>query len=277
VSLLESYGEDLGETARLRVGDSADDITEATSLMAILGAAIGDPLAPRLWAYVEENPSAEAPFELHAVVYIARLLERVPVQPASFAYTIDGSRTVIDLETGESFQLTLTATQRAGLTLEQLTGEIGVASAWREPVAPTAFKPDPDIVIRRSRTPSGAIGTGSLVRIDLTVTFRPHAPAGCHQVSELVPSGLVPVGRGASWYVDEEEPQPQSGVVSPYAQVGQRVWFCAEPTAQERVVHLRYYARVITPGTYVWEPTMVESRTAPDRAALTRAARVTID
>ena len=61
-----------------------------------------------------------------------------------------------------------------------------------------------------------------------------------------------------------------------YAQTGQRVMFCAEPTAKTRTVRLRYYARVITPGTYIWEPAIVESRTDPDRAALTPMGKVTI-
>jgi hypothetical protein len=275
VSLLESYAEDLGQTVRLRVGGSTGDITVATSLMAILAAATGEPLAPALWSYVEANPSADEPYELHAVAYVARLLGRVPVQPARFAYTIDGNRTVIELDTGESFQMTLTAAHLAGLSFERLSGEVGVASTWREPVAATAFTPDPDLTLRRSRTPSGPVTAGTLVRVDLTVTFGPQAPAGCHQVSELVPSGLVPVGQQASWYVGEEEPVP-ADVVLPYAQSGQRVWFCAEPTARQRVVHLRYYARVITPGSYVWEPAVIESRTAPDRAALTGTTRLTI-
>jgi uncharacterized protein YfaS (alpha-2-macroglobulin family) len=39
---------------------------------------------------------------------------------------------------------------------------------------------------------------------------------------------------------------------------------------------LRYFARVITPGRYVWEPAIVESRTAPDRAAMTKEVAIRI-
>ncbi len=62
----------------------------------------------------------------------------------------------------------------------------------------------------------------------------------------------------------------------PYAQIGQRVTFCAEKTPKTGVIHLRYYARVVTAGTYAWEPTIVESRSATGRAALTKASVVTI-
>jgi hypothetical protein len=275
-SLLDSYGEEMGAAARLRVGGSATDITAGTALMAMLAAATGDRLAPALWAYVEDNPSPEAPFELHAVGFVARILDRLPVMPASFAYTLDGRRTVVELDTGETLQLTLTPSQRAGLVFERLAGELGVATTWREPVAPSAFEPDPDLELRRSRTPAGTASTGDLVRIDLTMTFGAQAPAGCHQVTEHVPSGLVPVGAETAWFGDDGDPLPSAGVQTPYAQTGQRVSFCAAPTTRTRTVRLRYYARVITPGTYVWEPAIVESRTGPNRAELTGASSVTI-
>ena len=276
-ALWADHGEEVAGSARLRVGDSAADITAGTSLMAVLSAATGDPRAPALWAYVEANPSSSAPQELVAVAYVDRIIDRLPVEPASFAYVIDGKRTEVELDTGETFQLDLTAAQRASLEIQPLKGSIGIASTWREPVAATTFKRDPDISVRRERTPAAVVRTSDLVRIDLLVRFGSKAPAGCHQVSELVPSGLIPMGPMESWYAEEiEDDSPRIDVTTPYAVVGQRVMFCAEPTRQDRSVRLRYYARVITPGTYRWEPAVVESRTSPDRAALTRETTVAI-
>jgi hypothetical protein len=271
--LWAAHGERLGGEARLRVGDSTADITDATARMAVLAAAVGDPLAPALWAYVAENPSTDVPFELLAVAFVDRLIERLPVEPASFAYVVDGKRTVIELETGETFQLTLTAAQRASLRLEVIEGTIGLATSWREPVAASTLVRDPDVTISRARTPAAVVGTADLVRVDLTVRFGPKAPAACHQVTELVPSGLIPIG--PNLHVEEDGNVP-AGITEPFAVVGQRVLFCAEPTKKQRTVRLRYYARVITPGTYVWEQAVVESRTAPDRAASTPRATIRI-
>jgi uncharacterized protein YfaS (alpha-2-macroglobulin family) len=114
------------------------------------------------------------------------------------------------------------------------------------------------------------------VTVDLTVRLGAKAPKGCHLVTDLLPSGLVAVGRLEGWVdPDDEEPAPKD-VGYPYAQVGQRVSFCAERGKGMTVVHLRYFARVVTAGTYAWEPTIVESRTATGRAALTAATVVTI-
>jgi len=274
--LWDRHGEEVAGSARLRVGDSADDIAAATSLMAVLAAATGDARAPAFWAYAEANPRAKAPYELLAVAYVDRLIDRLPVAPAQFAVVLDGKRTVVDLDVGDSYQLSLTAAQRSGLRIETLAGVIGMTATWRESVGTSAIKTDPDIRIQRTRTPAAVVDASDLVRVDLVVRFGSKAPTGCHQVTELVPSGLIALGATARWSYGPDEADEPPGVVGPFAVVGQRVTFCAEPTRKDRTVRLRYYARVITPGRYVWEPAVVESRTAPDRAAMTKEVAVRI-
>ena len=274
-SLWASHGEETAGQARLRVGEDADDVTDATALMAVLAAAIGDARAPALWAYVEANPSATGPYELFGVAFVEHLIDRLPVEPASFAYVLDGQRTVIELDTGDSFQLALTAPQRSALRIEPIGGSIVVTSTWREPVAASSIKRDPTISITRSRTPAD-IRTSDLVRVDLRVTVDAKAPTGCLLVTELVPSGLIPMGPMTRWYYGDEDSRPAGGVASPVSVVGQRVTFCAEPTKKHRTVLLRYYARVISPGRYVWEPAIVELPTDAARAAMTKVTAIRI-
>ena len=113
-SLISEYGEGFDGEARLRVGETAADISDGTALMAILAAATGEPLAPSFWAYVEANPNADAVHDLHAIAYVERLLDRLPPKAVSFAYTIGGTRKVVDLEPGETFTMTVTATAARG-------------------------------------------------------------------------------------------------------------------------------------------------------------------
>ena len=278
-ALTADHAERLGEQARLRVGTSAADITTATALMAVLTAAVGDSRAPLFWAYVEANPAVDQLQVLPAVAYVMHILDRLPVQPASFAYTLDGTRTVVALLASSSFELTLTAARLASLKIERITGSIGVTTTWREPIRPTALQPDPDVTISRTVKPSATIASADLITVDLTVTFGPQAATGCHQVTELVPSGLTPVGLLAAWIdpgTENAGSVPADGVVSPYDQSGARVFFCAEPTAKLRTVPLRYYARVVTPGTYAWEPAIAESRSQEGHAALTSAGEIVI-
>jgi hypothetical protein len=275
-SLETEYGEVTTEQARLRVGDSAADITAGTALMAMLAAVNGDPLAARFWSYVDANPGTDAPYGLHAVGYVTRLLEHRAPRTASFAYTIAGKREVVELGAGEAFQFSVTHAQLGSLSIEPVNGQIGVTTSWQETVAPSAFTKDPDLTISRRMTPSGRIGTAALVTVDLTVKVGAKAPTGCHLVTDIVPSGLVPVGNLQGW-VDPNDDRPALAEVDyPYAQIGQRVSFCADKGTNKGVVHLRYFARVVTSGTYSWEPAVVASRTSNNRAALTKATVVTI-
>ena len=173
--------------------------------------------------------------------------------------------------------MAVTAKQLTALTIEPVSGEIGVTTSWREAVKASSLEPDPDVTIRRKVTPSGTIGAADLVTVELTVDLGASAPSGCHRVTEFVPSGLVPVGNLAGWVDPETGEVPPGTATFPYAQIGQRVYFCAETSSSGHVAHLSYFARVVTSGTYTWEPALVESRTGPDRAALSKELVVAID
>jgi hypothetical protein len=274
-ALVKDYGEAAGDEARLRVGDDAADVSTGTSLLAMLMAAVGDPVASRYRAYVDANPSVEATYALHQVGYVARVLAHRAPQAAAFAYTVDGTRRVVDLQPGEGFQLTLTKAQLATFSVERLEGEVGVAGSWSESVKASSFEKDPDVKIQRTVKPSGTVGGGDLVVVDLRVTFGPKAAKGCHRITELVPSGLVPVSV-LHGLVDPDTGEFRTDVSYPEEQTGQRVVFCAEYDPKRPTVRLRYVARVITIGTYAWEPTIAESRSGADRAAIVPADEITI-
>jgi hypothetical protein len=272
-----AVGQQSGSLARLRVGTTAADITAGTALAAALAAAVGNPLAGRFWAYVAANPAVDRIEVLPAIAFATHMLDRLPVSPARLAWTIAGTRHVVDLGRGESIQLVLTPTQLASLTIDRLAGSIGVTTEWREAVAPSAFAPDPDLTITRSVQPAGPIHAADLVVVDLNVSFGAQAASGCRQVTELVPSGLAPVGAESRWYdPDNEDVPPDDGVVLPYDQSGPRVFFCVEPTSTRRTFTLRYVARVVTPGTYVWEPAVAQSVGGEAIANLTAATTLTI-
>jgi hypothetical protein len=275
-SLSDAYLERLGSMARLRVGSNKNDIATATALMAILAAWDGSPIAPALWDYVTGNPSADELHSLHAIAFTERTLERLPAQAARFAYSVDGTRHVVDLAPGETFSLVVDRAQRATLTFEPLAGQAGLVTTWLKPARASDFVADPDVRITRVVTPSGRIDDGTLVRVDLFVRFAQRAANGCRQVTDLLPSGMAPLGMMARWPYEDEESGPSSDVTLPYDQTGQRVFFCAEPTRKDRTADLRYYARVVTPGRYVWEPAVAQTTGSSNRAALTAGGTVTI-
>ena len=273
--LVDDVGESIDDdAARLRVSDSGHDVTAATALMALLTAELGDPLAPRFWRYVVANPSTELTTSLPAVGAAAAALDRAAPETTSFAYELDGERTVVELDAGDSFRMMLTERQVRSITVEPVKGEVGVTTTWREPLDVDDLASEPGLSIQRRMDPPGAITPGDLVVVDITVDLPSNAPSGCHPVTEVVPSGLVPVGNLYQVY-DPDSGNAPPDHVAPYAQIGQRVYFCAENEPSGG--RLRYVARVVTGGTYTWEPTVVGARTGTDRAATTGSSVVEID
>ena len=152
-----------------------------------------------------------------------------------------------------------------------------MTTTWREDVQPAVFTADPDLTITRSILPASSITASDLVVVELHVTFTAQAANGCRQVTDLVPSGMAPMGPDSRWFnPDFDEQLPDDGVILPYDQTASRVVFCVGPTEKRREFTLRYVARVITPGTYAWEPAVAQSGTDESIANLTPATSITI-
>ena len=200
------YGERLGPWLRLRVGSSLDDTIEATALVALIGATVGDPAAEAAEAYVEDEPRRDDLFNLQKVGYIARVLERTPAEAAR-------SPTPSAASSGRSTSKPATRSRsrspppsRPTFTARPAAGRVGVAVSWDAPVDPATLTPDPSLTLTRTVVPPGRSRSDRLVEVTLRATFGPQAVAGCYSVVDVLPSGLAPVG---------EE--------------GQRVAFCLSP------------------------------------------------
>ena len=204
------------------------------------------------------------------------MLEHASLKPATFAYEVGDERKVVELEPGGTFRMAVTAKQLTALTIEPVSGEIGVTTSWREAVEASSLEPDPDVSIRRQVTPGGTIGSADLVTVELTVDLGPIAPSGCHRVTEFVPSGLVPVGNLAGW-VDPETGEAPPATATPRT----RRSASASTSAPRRVRAGMSPACVTLLESYVRDVHLGAGargiRTGPDRAALSNESVVAID
>jgi hypothetical protein len=268
-ALLEGHGERVDAWVRHRIPDDPDATSTATVRLAAIAAAVGDPLAPQMADYVVANPAGETVPDLELLSYSRQLLARAPSSSASFAWTVDGDRTTVDLDPGESWSVSLTPAQQATLRLEVLTGAVTVVLQGRSVVDPSDVETHPDIQIRRVTPLEGVAGAG-FVEVELEATFRGLAPMGSYDVTELVPTGLAPVEN--AWVGPDDD-----GIAWPIEVVGQEVRFSVarDPKGPD-TVRLRYRARVVNEGTYVWEPAALHYTSAPSIVALTPPISVAV-
>jgi hypothetical protein len=273
--LLGKYGQRRGASIRLRVGESLDDTIEATSLVSLVAAQLGEPFAPELEAYVDANPAADDLYNLQQVAFVTRMLDRTPSTAARFAYTMNGQRTVVDLEPGQSYSLVLLGAQRRGLAFEPLTGSVSVSTTWQVARDVSTIEPDPEVAITRTVLPAGDIPSTTFVEVRLTATFGPQVVTGCYVVTDLVPSGLAPVTR--LQIPAGEDPAGDPGrFVTPWEIEAQRVSFCVGREKSKRSVEMRYFARIVSPGEYLWEPAVIQSTAAAESINFTSVRRITI-
>jgi hypothetical protein len=267
--LLTHDGERLGEWVRLRVGD-LDATVAATALLSVVAAGLGDPVATGLAGYVVSNPGKETTLALELAAYAARGLERTPAGAASFAYTVDGKRSVVLLEPGNAFTMSLTADQRSGLSAEPISGQVALAVQSRVTVEPGTLRPYAGLTL--TRAVPATLPADRLVVVDLTATFAEGAPEnGCYDVMELVPSGLAPLAIGSGG------PDGETGVIWPSSVIGQAVTFCASNDARTaHTARMRYMARIVNTGTFTWEPAIMQLAGAPEMLALATAGTTTI-
>jgi len=267
-AVLRAGGQRLGPWVRLQVGSSLDDTFEASGLLLLLAARLGDPIAGDVARYLAEQPSHGQIFPLEQLAYVEGALERLPKTAGRFAWTVDGERHEVTLDPGGATSLVLTPSQRRTLVLEPLAGSLAVATTWT--ATGGALPADPTIHIKRIVTPATESPDDRLVNVVITVSFGPQAPDGCYRLTDLLPSGLAPVVAGAGWDDDPED----AGVWRPYEVDSQRVSWCVSPRDNQHAYG--YWARVVTPGEYLWEPAVVQSEVAPSVGAATEATTYTI-
>ena len=276
--LLEEFGQRRGNSVRLNVGLDQDDILEATSLAAILGASLADDWAPLLFDYTTSNYTKDTLIYLEQISFLAEAMPNLSAAPVRFAYTLHGQRTEEDLERGSSLALLLTPEELRDLNLEALEGTLGIATSFLAPFDPDSVQPDPAVSVSRSyggqTADRATIEEGELVRITIAYKLGPQAIDGCYQVSDLLPSGLKPITRLYQWATPEDQGGITGYVDYPYAIEGQRVSFCVYRDSKQ--LPLVYYARVIGKGTYTAEPAVIQSQKAPESINLTGSLPVEI-
>ena len=266
--LLETAGQRLGPWVRLTTGTTLDATLEASGLLLLLAGRLGDPISHEVSKYLAEVPSKERVFPLEQIGYVTGMLDRLSRDAGRFAWTVSGQRHEVELPPGGGYTLVLTSQQRATLKLERLKGELAVVTTWTSSDAP--LPTSSSISIERSVTPGGDAPEDRLVHVRITVTFGPQAAPGCYRLVDLTPSGLSAVSATAGW-PDDEGTGYANG---PYSLDAQRVSWCADPADRSHVYE--YSARVVSPGTYRWEPAVLQYELAPGVGASTSGTTYSI-
>jgi len=272
--LLSSHGLRLGSWVRVDPG-AGEDASLQTARLAIVAASLGDPVAAGMDAFVAANPPKTTSVALERALAAQGWAKRVPGASAVAAITVDGARRELTIQPDIPASIVLTPAQAATARLEPVSGSVLAVTSWDGALDPASLTPAKGQQLVRTVSPAGTIGPTDTVIVTLRVTLGTEARDECWRVTDLAPSGLAPVDGGGRWGEDENGNPVWTGT-SPDFVDGQRVEFCVTRDPKQPVQTLRYVARVVTPGTYLWEPAVLQSEVVPDQGVVTDPATVTI-
>jgi len=245
---------------RVYTGANRSDILEATSIIALLAAKLQMPEREGLHRYTVRNHTLDLLVNIERLSFIVHEIENTTSANASITYSFFGEEITRDLSQGRSFTLRIPTQNINEFDLLSVTGEVGAVSINRVPLEDIEIV-DNDITIQRrfyrhgSRVRTNTFEQGDLVRVELTVDFSRKDILGSYVVTDFLPAGLVPVSNSAGFGSIVSVP----GGWRRATVEGQRVMFHIHNWRFNNTQTFFYYARVVSPGTFIAEGSLVQN------------------
>lgn len=242
---------------RIDTEKSKDDILECTALAAVLASKLDKPHKLGFYKYCTEYYSKHITTNIERLMYIEEEIKKASNGPVSFSYTLNGKQYTETLDNGRTFTLTLPSENVKILEINNVIGEISVVSIFKKPLTSTV-KADKNLTVSKSyystkeNKATTDFSQSDIIKVVITWNVNTKALDGTYQITDYLPSGLKPIDNPITMGVDL-----YSNDVNHMESDGQKVTFYVNNDQPEKT--LTYYARVISPGEYKAESTIIQS------------------
>jgi len=262
---------------RVNVGIHRQDILDATSVVAFLAAQLGMPQSLGLHNYVSRHHTCDLMLNLERLAFITYQIDNVNATPASVTYTLFGEEATRDLSNGKQFTLRIPAQNMHEFNLVSVTGDVSAVSIIRTPLEDV--EPiDNDIVIRREFFRAGTeirattFSQDEIIRVQISIDYSARAISGSYVITDFLPAGLALVQNSARFGSQSYDYRHWRHATAE----GQRVTFFDFNGRFDRVNIYYYYARVINPGIFRAEGTLVQSLGAREYLSIGECVMLTV-
>lgn len=274
--LLDQYGEELGNSMRIKIGRDQDEIITATTQMALLSAKLGTAEKNKLYQYILENPGEELLNNLEQVQILKYNLRYMDSEPVSFTYELDGKKVKKTLKGRETFTLHVLPEDLSKIKFTAIKGKVGVMTAYSQPYQAEQIPDRNDLEVKRTYRLMGnttnILQRGDLVEVELEYQIKNLAPRGNYELVDVLPAGLSYVQR----------PYQRTNNLSrnwsyPSEVKGQKITFNVSKVGKGDGVHrIVYYARVVSPGEFIAQGTLLSHVKYNDLCILGKEDRIVI-
>jgi len=247
---------------RVETEGTRTEILEATSVTALLAAKLGMPESAGLHEYAVRNRTASPLMNIERLSFIAHEINNASAEQATVTYRLFGEETTHRLGHGGQFTLRIPVGDMHAFELIGVTGDVSAVSIIRVPLEDMTGNAGDDIGITReffrtgSDTPETEFNQDDLIRVQITVDYTRRAMTGTYVITDFLPAGLSYVRDSAR----TDDGDLLQGMRRAWVTAeGQRVTFFDHNGRFDDIRTYFYYARVITPGTFRAEGTIVQS------------------
>ena len=251
----------LGAMYRIDRGGNRRELLEATTSAALLAAKLNRAEALGLHAYAHNQRMDDMIMNVERLQFISYVIENMESEPASITYRLFGETFTRELGAWRHFNLRIPAANMHEFELVETTGDVGAVSIVRTPLEEMAVIESEMTIVRRffaagSNTPTTTFNQGDMVRVEITVSYSPRSLEGSYLITDFLPAGFVHVPHSARFGAVINNTSTRFA----FAQTeGQRVSFFDFNRRGDRAATYVYHARVISPGTFTAEGTLVQN------------------
>lgn len=264
--LLSRYGEESSPYARLKIDQKNNDNNiRITMLMAELGAGLGDNKAEQFWKYAMDNRPIDWLLNLEEVSYLNRLLPNLPAGKVKFSLKAGNRSVEKELERNQTYSIMVNSDELKNISWNIRSGQVALVAEYNESSQAGDIKNNYLSVVRKyfiNGQETKSFKQGDIVEIRLYPRLSAQALSGNYQITDLLPSGLKLIsnmyGRGLEYGCSTYYPDQVNGQAIRFS-----LWQDWAKYSCNKGDYIRYYARVIAPGTYGAEPALIQSEKSP--------------
>jgi len=261
---------------RVLNSDDTDEILKDTALAAVLASRLDLPDKEGLFNYIVSNYSRKVLVSAEKLMYVIEEYEKLPDTDVEFTYEYDGNTYTEKISGGGSVSVTIPSVKLSEFNITEVSGEAAVVSVYNAPLVNIAEQ-DKNLKIKRTYY-SYATGKETtefkqddIVKVVLEWDALPAAIDTFYEITDFAPSGLKPI---ESTYQIAERPDKE--LIWWFRNVdGQKVTFNVYRDAKNKDA-LVYYARVVSPGTFTADGTIMQGTLVKDSILVGKSTTIKI-
>ncbi|MEA3449362.1 MAG: Ig-like domain-containing protein [Patescibacteria group bacterium] len=271
--ILENYGEEKLPHIIIKSGEKLDDTFQTTALTAVLASSLGAKEASGMLSYLLENQklygqyrNSENLFNLEKIDYIQNALPNLSPESAKIVFEIEGTKNSVEITGGRTYAFELSPDFAQNVKFLEIEGDVGISLRYTDVLDMTLVERDNNLDIRReyyvNNKKTNNFSEKDLIEVRLYPSFSSSALAGSYQITDILPSALMPVTKfyyqNSSYDCHYWYPYNQDGQMIKYRI--SRDWknsYCGGD-------YIKYYARAKNRGEYVAESAIIQSFKNPD-------------